>query len=58
MKSFYFNDESLIYEKTTMAIEKKLGGMMVWHYTSDAPSDSGHSLFSAIQRAKDDAGIE
>ena len=57
-KQFYFNDETLVYQKTALAIEKKLGGMMIWHYSSDAPSDSGHSLFSAIQRAKNDAGIK
>ena len=57
-KRFYFNDESLIYQKTAYAIENSLGGMMIWHYSSDAPSDSGHSLFTAIQCAKDDAGIK
>ncbi len=57
-KRFYFHDESLVYEKTMLAIHKKLGGMMVWHYTADAPSDSGHALFSAIRQAKKDAGVQ
>ncbi len=56
--SYSLNTPDMVYEKTAWCIEQGIGGVMSWHYSCDAPSDSGYSLFEAIQRAKDDAGVK
>ncbi len=43
-----FNTYDLIAQKTRLAIDSGLGGMMVWHYACDAPADNEKSLFNAI----------
>ncbi len=53
--TFSFNTQSLIKEKTQLAIDSGLGGVMVWHYGCDTPSGSGNSLFDAIQQIKTEA---
>ncbi|MDE6469480.1 MAG: glycoside hydrolase family 18 protein [Eubacterium sp.] len=52
---FSFNTYDVIKEKTEMAIENGIGGMMVWHYSCDVPSDNEKSLFDAIDSAKQEA---
>ena len=52
--TFSFNTYNSVYEKTQWAIDKGLGGAMVWHYSCDVPKDSGDSLFDAIIEAKTD----
>lgn len=54
----HFNTPDMVYEKTAWCIEQGVGGVMAFHYVCDAPADSGYSLFEAIQRAKDDAGVK
>ncbi|MDE5984757.1 MAG: glycoside hydrolase family 18 protein [Eubacterium sp.] len=52
---FSFNTYDVIKEKTEMAIENGIGGMMVWHYSCDVPSDNEKSLFDAIDSVKQEA---
>ena len=47
-----FNTPDLIYAKTKLAVQKKLGGVMIWHYACDVPADNEASLFSAIISAR------
>jgi GH18 family chitinase len=54
----HFNTPAVVYEKTAWCIEQGIGGVMAFHYSCDAPADSGYSLFCAIQQAKDDAGLK
>lgn len=53
--TFSFNTYDVIKEKTETALEKGLGGMMVWHYTCDTSADNEKSLFAAIDSAKQSA---
>ena len=53
-----FNTPAVVYEKTEWCIENNVGGVMAWHYACDVPGDGEYSLFAAIQRAKDDAGVK
>lgn len=55
--TFSFNTQTLIKEKTQLAIASGLGGVMVWHYGCDTPSGSGNSLFDTIQQVKDEATL-
>ncbi len=52
--TFSFNTYDMVYEKTQWAIAKGLGGVMVWHYSCDIPSDNELSLFNAMYNAKND----
>lgn len=52
---FSFNTYDVIKEKTQIALDNGWGGMMVWHYSCDLPSDNDKSLFNAIKSAKDEA---
>lgn len=52
-KDFWFNTPEIIEEKTTFAITKGFGGVMVWHYNCDLPSSNEKSLFRAIKKAVD-----
>lgn len=52
--TFSFNTYDMVYEKTQWAIDKGLGGAMVWHYSCDIPKDNELSLFNAIYNAKHD----
>lgn len=54
----HFNTPAVVYEKTAWCIEQGIGGVMSWHYSCDAPVDSGYSLFEAIAQAKADAGVK
>lgn len=54
----HFNNPDMVYEKTAWCIEQGIGGVMSWHYSCDAPADSGYSLFEAIAQAKADAGVK
>lgn len=44
----YFNSYQMIYDKVTFAIDHGFGGVMVWHYSCDAPSNHPFSLWGAI----------
>lgn len=46
-----FNGVQMIKDKTAFANDYGLGGVMVWHYSCDAPYESDMSLFKAIQTA-------
>lgn len=52
--TFSFNTYDMVYEKTQWAINRGLGGAMVWHYSCDVPKDNEISLFNAIYNAKND----
>ena len=52
--TFSFNTYDMVYEKTQWAINRGLGGAMVWHYSCDVPKDNERSLFNAIYNAKND----
>lgn len=52
--TFSFNTYDMVYEKTQWAINKGLGGMMVWHYACDVPESNPQSLFNAMANAKND----
>lgn len=47
----YYNSYQMIYDKVTYCIDQGIGGVMVWHYSCDAPWDSGLSLWRAIYDA-------
>lgn len=53
--TFSFNTYDVIKEKTEIALESGVGGMMVWHYSCDTPADNDKSLFGAIDSAKQEA---
>lgn len=53
--TFSFNTYDVIKEKTEIAIESGLGGMMVWHYSCDTSANNEKSLFNAIDSAKQEA---
>lgn len=44
----YINSYQMIADKTAFAIDAGLGGIMIWHYSCDLPSDNELSLFGAI----------
>lgn len=52
--TFSFNTYDMVYEKTQWAINRGLGGAMVWHYSCDLPANNELSLFNAIYNAKND----
>lgn len=47
----YYNSYQMIYDKVCYCIDQGMGGVMVWHYSCDAPWDSGLSLWRAIYEA-------
>lgn len=47
----YFNGYQMIYDKTAYCLDNDFGGVMVWHYSCDYPSDNPLSLWSAIGEA-------
>ncbi len=53
--TFSFNTYDVIKEKTEIAIESGMGGMMIWHYSCDTSADNEKSLFGAIDSAKQEA---
>lgn len=53
--TFSFNTQSVIYEKTSWAINRGIGGMMVWHYACDVDANNSKSLFNSMIEAKNDA---
>ena len=52
---FSFNTYDVIKEKTTLALENLIGGMMVWHYSCHDQSYNEKSLFDAIDSVKQEA---
>lgn len=46
----YYNCRQMIYDKTCYALDIKLGGVMIWHFTCDT-TDSELSLYGAISDA-------
>lgn len=55
--TFKFNTVDMIKEKTDLAIEQGLGGIMIWHYSCDVPRNNDMSLFNAIYETKQQAII-
>ena len=53
-----FNNRETIYKKTAWAIDKGLGGVMVWNYQNDVSGENELSLFRAVSEAKADAGVK
>lgn len=49
-KTFWFNTPDVIAEKTEFAINRGLGGVMIWHYSCDLPSSNEKSLLHAIDQ--------
>ena len=49
--TFSFNTPGLINKKTKLAIDKGLGGIMVWHHSCDVPADNDKSLYNAVEDA-------
>lgn len=49
--TFSFNTPELINKKTKLAIDKELGGIMVWHHSCDVPADNDKSLYNAVEDA-------
>lgn len=47
----YFNSYQLIYDKTTFAVDNNLGGVMIWHISSDTAYSDDLSLIGAIRDA-------
>ena len=48
----YINSVQMISDKTAFAIDRSLGGIMVWHMTCDLPYSNELSLFRAINDTK------
>lgn len=46
----YYNCRQMIYDKTCYALDIKLGGVMIWHFSCDT-TDSELSLYGAISEA-------
>lgn len=55
-KDAYFNSWQLIYDKTALAMDYGLGGMMVWHYSCDSFEKGTYSLFGAMSECINDRG--
>lgn len=53
-KDAYFNSYSLVYNKTSLAVDEQIGGVMVWHYNCDDFKNDDLSLFAAISSALKD----
>lgn len=51
--TFSFNNYDTVYEKTQWAVEKGLGGVMIWHYACDVPAENESSLFNAVTAAEE-----
>lgn len=56
--TFSFNTCDVIKEKTSIAIDMGLGGVMIWHWACDVPADNEKSLFKAINDAVDVANMK
>lgn len=50
--TFSFNTQEVIRQKTRLALDEGLGGVMVWHYACDLPEDNAKSLFKAVNEEK------
>lgn len=51
----YFNCSQTVYDKTAYALDKELGGMMVWHYACDIKDINNElSLFGTMKRCIED----
>lgn len=49
--SRYFNSYQMIMDKTAFSYDCGAGGMMIWHYSCDVGTDTGLSLFAAMEEA-------
>ncbi len=47
-KDFWFNTPDVIARKTKYALDRGLGGVMIWNYSCDLPSSDEKSLLRAI----------
>lgn len=48
----YINSVQMVADKTAFAIDRGLGGIMVWHMSCDLPYDNDLSLFKSIDNTK------
>lgn len=46
--TFSFNTYDVIKQKTELAVNCGLGGVMIWHYACDSPANDPKSFFNAI----------
>lgn len=53
-KEAYFNSYQLVYDKTSLAIDYDLGGVMVFRYACDDLNHKDISLFTAINQSIND----
>lgn len=53
-KDFWFNTPDVIAQKTDYAINNGYGGVMIWHYNCDLPSNHEDSLLRAIKNTVDE----
>ena len=53
-KEAYFNSYQLVYDKTSLAIDYDLGGVMVFRYACDDLNHKDMSLFTAINQSIND----
>ncbi len=53
-KVSYFNSYQLVYDKTSLAIDYDLGGVMAFRYLCDDLNDKDKSLFTSINQAVSD----
>ena len=53
-KDFWFNTPDVIAQKTDYAIKNGYGGVMIWHYNCDLPSNHEDSLLRAIKNTIDE----
>lgn len=54
----YFDSYQRVYDKTALALEYGLGGMMVWHYTCDDFDHPELSLFQAMKECIENRSTE
>ncbi len=47
-KDFWFNTPEVVAQKTEYCIKNGFGGVMIWHYNCDIPSNNEGSLLRAI----------
>ncbi len=53
-KETYFNSYQLVYDKTSLAIDCDLGGVMCFRYLCDDLNNKDNSLFTAINKSIND----
>ena len=54
MNGIYYNGCQMIRDKTVLAIQEKIGGVMTWHYSCDVEeSKTGLSLYDEIREVQE-----